>query len=411
MISRSANSMCSSSSLPASIFEKSRMSLMISSRPSAERVMVSARRRCRARELGALQQLGHSHDAVHRRADLVAHAREKLALRAARPLRGLLGRRRFGDRALELAVGVAEVDRALGDLLLEELPVSLEPRVALANLAQHLVEALDQRADLVLGAAFDPQRVILFGRHALHRLREVHDGAGYLMLQPGGDPVGADQRRGQSGEGREQEGEPVGIDGIERRDDQHRAEDLAVGHGGGRDPHMTRLQRGRRALPRIERHGRRKLQRTPGSWRADPARSPPHRRPAAVGREDAAVGQRDLHAARLRLLPQRVQRLDGALVVAGLERLDDVHAGDVGDARGKAAQLRARMQHIRDHGHDHRQREGGDRRRSDHDAELALDREVRKPANQRDLHENAAKMQRPLQTWRTGRLLWKMSAF
>ncbi len=47
MISRRAKSICSSSSLPASIFEKSRMSLMICSRPSAERVMVSARRRWR----------------------------------------------------------------------------------------------------------------------------------------------------------------------------------------------------------------------------------------------------------------------------------------------------------------------------------------------------------------------------
>jgi hypothetical protein len=40
------------------------------------------------------------------------------------------------------------------------------------------------------------------------------------------------------------------------------------------------------------------------------------------------------------------------------------------------------MQHVRDHGHDHRQRERGDRRRSDHDAELPLDREVSEPANQ-----------------------------
>ena len=47
-ISRSPNSMVSSSSLPASIFEKSSMSLMISRSPSAERVMVCASRRWRA---------------------------------------------------------------------------------------------------------------------------------------------------------------------------------------------------------------------------------------------------------------------------------------------------------------------------------------------------------------------------
>ena len=155
-------------------------------------------------ELGTLQQLGHAHDAVHRRADFVAHAREKFAFRAARPLRRLLGRRRFGDRPLEFAVGVAEIDGALRDLLLEELPVSLQARVALADLAQHLVEALDERADLVLGAALHPQGVVLLQRYPLHGLREIHDGPGYLMLQPRGEPVGAEQRRGQSGDGREQ---------------------------------------------------------------------------------------------------------------------------------------------------------------------------------------------------------------
>ena len=65
------------------------------------------------RQLRSLQELRHSHHAVHRRADFVAHAREEFALGAARPFRRLFCGRRFGDRPLELAVGVAEIDRAL----------------------------------------------------------------------------------------------------------------------------------------------------------------------------------------------------------------------------------------------------------------------------------------------------------
>ena len=138
-------------------------------------------------------------------------------------------------------------------------------------------------------------------------------------------------------------------------------------------------------MPGIERGGRGKLH---GSQGLGERIQLDLRRPvgaAAIGRERPAVGQRDLDAGRLRLLTQGVQRLDGPLVVAGLQRLDDVHARDRGDARGKAAQFLARMQHVRDDGHDHRERERRDGRRSDHDAELALDREVGKPTNQPDL--------------------------
>ena len=98
---------------------------------------------------------------------------------------------------LQLPVGVAEIVGALRDLLLEELPVPFQPRIALPDLGEHLIEAVDERADLVLGAALDAQAVVLLQRHALHGVREVDDGAGNLLLQPRGEPVRGDRTRRQ----------------------------------------------------------------------------------------------------------------------------------------------------------------------------------------------------------------------
>ena len=78
-------------SLPASILEKSRMSLMTVRSESAELLTRPRYSRCRGVKLGVEGQLGHADDAVHRRADLVAHVGEKLALGPAGGLGGLLG--------------------------------------------------------------------------------------------------------------------------------------------------------------------------------------------------------------------------------------------------------------------------------------------------------------------------------
>ena len=76
----------SSSSLPASIFEKSRMSLMM----REQRLAGVAHRLRVVALLGGQrrveQQLGHADHAVHRRADLVAHVGQELALGPARRL-------------------------------------------------------------------------------------------------------------------------------------------------------------------------------------------------------------------------------------------------------------------------------------------------------------------------------------
>src|SRR5208283_1166050 len=102
------------------------------------------------RELGALQQFGHAHHAIHRGADFVAHPGQELAFCAARPFRGLFGARRLADGVLQFHVGVGEILRTLRDLLFEVLPVPFEPRVAVPDLPEHLIEAIDERTDLIL---------------------------------------------------------------------------------------------------------------------------------------------------------------------------------------------------------------------------------------------------------------------
>ena len=77
---RRSKSSVSSSSLPASIFEKSRMSLISVSSDSPLVRTISAYSRCSVVRPRVQQQAGHADDAVHRRADLVAHVGQELAL-------------------------------------------------------------------------------------------------------------------------------------------------------------------------------------------------------------------------------------------------------------------------------------------------------------------------------------------
>ena len=105
--SRRSNGARSRSSRPASILEKSRMSLMMAS--SASPLAGSSRRSRAARASSSRveQQPGHADDGVHRRADLVAHGGQERAL-------GLRGRLGLAPRLLQLAdVVVDGVDPGL----------------------------------------------------------------------------------------------------------------------------------------------------------------------------------------------------------------------------------------------------------------------------------------------------------
>ena len=117
-VRRRSKSTFSSSSLPASILEKSRMSLMMPSRFLPERCTVSAYLRCVLGQPGFQQQLGHAQHAVHRRADLVAHAGEERALRVV----GRFGR--FARQAQRFLAALALRDVARhGDLPMHWLVV------------------------------------------------------------------------------------------------------------------------------------------------------------------------------------------------------------------------------------------------------------------------------------------------
>ena len=76
----SGNATCSTGSFPASMRDRSRMSLINASSESAERLMDSAYSCCSPIETGAQQKVRHPQHAVHGRADLVAHVRQEPAL-------------------------------------------------------------------------------------------------------------------------------------------------------------------------------------------------------------------------------------------------------------------------------------------------------------------------------------------
>src|SRR6202041_916629 len=67
--------------------------------------------------------------------------------------------------------------------------IFLEARIAMAYLPEHLVEAIDEGADLILRVALDPQGVVLLDGHSAHGLRQIDDGPRDLLLKPGGEPI------------------------------------------------------------------------------------------------------------------------------------------------------------------------------------------------------------------------------
>ena len=101
-------------SLPASILEKSRMSLITVEQRIGRALDQAEVLALPWRQLGIQGQLGHADDAVHRRADLVAHVGEKLALGSAGRLGGLLGDPQLLLGALDLGdVGAQTHDAAV----------------------------------------------------------------------------------------------------------------------------------------------------------------------------------------------------------------------------------------------------------------------------------------------------------
>ncbi len=111
-------------------------------------------------EAGGQQQVGHAQHAVHRRADLVAHVGEEGALRMAGRLGRVLGLFQLLGTHAHLAFQLVAVLRQLG--------------VALLDLRQHVVEAVDQRAQLVAALVLH-LGIGLAGRHPLRGGDQLFD--------------------------------------------------------------------------------------------------------------------------------------------------------------------------------------------------------------------------------------------
>ena len=210
----SENGIASSSSLRDSIFEKSRMSLRIASSDSADDLTVVEVVALLGVSSRVERQLGHADDAVHRRADLVAHVGEELALGAA-GFHGLVARRRH------VGVERAQFGRARLDCRFEALLLLQQLRVALLDLVEHLVEAVDEHRHLVVAPG--GRRL---GAHVVAPL--AGDDAGDVGQPQQRDRNDALQPRSN------RECEPQG-------GEQHEAHNLSEAGGAARDPVQVRL--------------------------------------------------------------------------------------------------------------------------------------------------------------------------
>ena len=116
-------------------------------------------------------------------------------------LLGLLALRNLADQS---PVDRSELAGAPLDLLLQIQAVPRERLVAILDLLQHLVERLDQHADLVSPVAHRAHREVVVGRDTPRRLDEVLDRIGDEALQLGGQ-----RQAGQAGDEHHQPEDPT----------------------------------------------------------------------------------------------------------------------------------------------------------------------------------------------------------
>ena len=185
--SRTSNVSRYSSILPASILERSRMSLMSASRCLPGGVDLLAGRARRPRSAGSpsgllLEHFAVADDGVQRRAQFVAHVGQELAL-------GLVGALGGLHQHLQLLVALFELGVGAGEIPAGE-----------AEAAGHAVEGVRELAQLVLAGEFDVgfqvarAQGIGAGFEGVHAAGEV---AGDEEGEAGGEQAGEqeDQRR------------------------------------------------------------------------------------------------------------------------------------------------------------------------------------------------------------------------
>ena len=158
---------------------------MIASRCSPELLTSLVNLRWTVGQVGAEQHLGHAQHAVHRGADLVAHGGQEGALRAA----GGLGR----------VLGLFQLLGAHADLAFELVAVVGQGGAAALDLGQHVVEAVDQGAQLVGALVRDAQGVVLAGRYFLRRIDQLGHRVGDAALEAAGQQQRHQQRAAHRG--------------------------------------------------------------------------------------------------------------------------------------------------------------------------------------------------------------------
>ena len=146
-----------------------------------------------SREIGSRQHLAEGEDAVHRRADLVAHHRQKVGLGGVCALGGLLGD--------------SEFRRPRGDLPLQSGHLGGDFLIAHPNAVEHVIEAADQVPQLPFGPDLGGPGIVLGLPDAVDEGSEADDRltdpSGHLHgdQQPGHQRHAgtrkADQDRGQ----------------------------------------------------------------------------------------------------------------------------------------------------------------------------------------------------------------------
>src|ERR1019366_3752597 len=120
-------------------------------------------------QLAAQQQLVHAEHAVERRADLMTHGREKLALGAARPPPRLPWQPQTPGAPSRI-LGQQQVRGAHSDLLLEMPVLGGEGGIALLDGFEHPVEASGKAVEFINVAGARPGAEISVPRDAIHYL-------------------------------------------------------------------------------------------------------------------------------------------------------------------------------------------------------------------------------------------------
>ena len=200
---RMSRSCASRRSLPASIFEKSRMSLMMASSASAELWMVAAKRRWRGSSFeSSSSSVMPSTPFIGVRISCDMRARNSLLARlAASAMRQASTLSFIAWRSVRLASARLLVRSTT--CAFEQFLLARQLLLAVLDLAEHDVEAAHQRADLVVrGDLRAPRIVAAFrGLHGLHQVRAAARRSGAAR----GAPV--DRRGERDHRAAEQDGE------------------------------------------------------------------------------------------------------------------------------------------------------------------------------------------------------------